>query len=241
MWANGFAETIPMPNNCPQCGSAMEYEVHEVRLRTGTCPACSKEFALVEGETVASRLGSAPPSSGAEDEEGTEAGEGAATVEGPECEECGSPLSFHEGPRGTLEVRCDECETVAVFVPQTEAPSRGRPRADREGPGRETDSFAPRGGRPCRKCGNPIQLSTGEDGVVVGECTSCGNRFTLPPRRDGPGGGRRFDRRPRDDRSDFRRGPGARGGGRYPGPRRGPPRQFDDRDRRRKRRPSYDS
>ena len=241
MWDNGFAEPKPMPNNCPQCGSAMEYEVHEVRLRTGTCPACSKEFALVEGETVASRLGAAPPSSEASDEEDNEAGAGAVVAGGPECEECGSPLLFREGPHGTLEVRCDECETMAVFVPQSEAPSRGRPRGTREGPAREMDAFAPRG-RPCRKCGNPIQFSTQEDGVLVGECSSCGNRFTLPPRREGPEGGRRFDRRPRDDRGDFRRGPpGGRGGGRYPGPRRGPPRQFDDRERRRKRRPSYDA
>jgi len=237
MWRGGLHDSSAMPTNCPNCGNQMEFEEREVRLRTGTCPTCSKEYAFVEGESVASRLGSAAAAAASDEGEGAE--ETAATVGGPECEECGSPLTFREGANGTLEVSCEECETMAVFVPQAEAAAPTRARSEGRRPPREFDSGPPRG-RPCRKCGNPIQLSTREDGMVVGECSSCGNRFTLPPRREGYGGGRRFDRGSRDDRRDFRRGPGDRRGSGYRGSNRGPPSRYDDRTRRRKRRPPED-
>lgn len=225
-----------MTNSCPDCGTAMDFEQREVRLRTGICPACAKEFAFVEGGTVASRLGSPPAASGSDEGGGAEEKVGPT---GPECEECGSPLSFRPGRNGALEVHCEECETMTVFVPQSHAEPRGFPRSERRGPSRAFDQGMPRG-RPCRKCGNPIQFSTGEDGVLVGECSSCGNRFTLAPRPEGRGGGRRFDQGPRYGRSEFRRGP------REPSrrPFRGPPRDSssrdEDRDRRRRRRRSDD-
>lgn len=215
-----------MTNNCPDCGASMELEQREVRLRTGVCPSCSKEFAFVEGTTVASRLAT-PPSNAAEEGEGTTA---VVAEGGPECEECGSPLQFREGHHGAIEAVCAECETTTVFVRKPE----GR-FADRERPPR-SEGQGPRA-RPCRQCGAPLRFSTGDDGMVVGECDSCGNRFTLPPRPGGGGGGRSFGRR------DFRQGPGGRPpyrgrGGDRPFRRvdRGGPSRYEEEGRPRKRR-----
>jgi len=216
-----------MTSTCPDCGASVEFEQHEVRLRTGVCPSCAKEFAFVEGTTVSSRLGSPPATTPSGEEPGEDAAETAKAAEGPDCADCGSPLSFHEGPNGSLEVACEECETMTVFVPKPEHP-RGareeRPRFTEEGPR----------GRPCRRCGNPLRFSTGEDGLLVGECDSCGNRFTLPPRADrGPPGRGGYNRPQRYGRREFRSGPG----GRPPYRGRRPPRSFDgDDDRPRKRR-----
>ena len=195
----------------------MEFEQHDVRLRTGVCPTCAKEFAFVEGTAVSSRLGTPPVEAEDETVEGGERETRAPVPGGPECAECGTPLTFREGPRGSVEATCDECETTTVYVPKPEhaRAERGRPK--------RFDEEAPRG-RPCRRCGAPLRFSTGEDGLLVGECESCGNRFTLPPRpQRGPSGG--FGGPRRYGRNDFRRGPERRG-----------PRSFDDRERPRKRR-----
>jgi hypothetical protein len=220
----------------------MDFEQREVRLRTGTCPSCSREFAFVEGATVASRLSSPPPGPSRPSEAEGPVGEKAEG--GPECGECGSLLTFREGERGSLEAICADCATTTVFVPQGEAP---RPVRGRERPERPPRSYegAPRG-RPCRKCGAPLTFSTDDDGNLVGECAACGNRFTLPPRSDRGGGGWAPRGGPRYGRREFR--PGARGrppyrsagGDRGSRPfrssdRRGPPR-LDDEDRRRRRR-----
>jgi ssDNA-binding Zn-finger/Zn-ribbon topoisomerase 1 len=222
-----------MTNTCPDCGATMELEQREVRLRTGVCPACAKEFAFVEGEGIASRL-SSPPSASEEEPEGE--AEDETTGGGPECEECGTPLAFRAAENGSLEVVCTECDTTTVFVPKSEAV-----RPPREAPPR-FEGEMPRG-RPCRRCGAPLRFSTGEDGLLVGECASCGNRFTLPPRPDRGGGGRGYRGAPRTGRRDFRRSPGGRPP--YPGrgghrpfrrfDRRGGPRDEDE-DRPRKRR-----
>jgi phage FluMu protein Com len=227
-----------MAHSCPECGASIEFEEREVRLRTGTCPSCAKEFAFVEGTTVSSRLGTPPP--GATAAEG-ELEEGEVSAEGPECEECGSPLSVRAGEAGSLEVTCPECETTAVFVPKRGPATYGK---GRERPTR-LDTEAPRGS-PCRKCGAPLRFSTNDEGLVVGECDSCGNRFTLPPRRGGGEGPRGYRSGAAFDRRGFRPGPGGqpyyRGRGRDGGGRpfrraegRGPPR-YDDEDRRRRRR-----
>lgn len=182
----------------------MDFEEREVHLRTGTCPSCAKEFAFVEGSTVSHLAPTGPPSAGGS-EEGAERGAGATG--GPECETCGAPLAFREGSRGSLEVVCTDCETTTTFVPQRAA---GRPERYRERAPRFDDS-TPSRGRPCRRCGAPLRFSTGEDGNLVGECESCGNRFTLPP-RDGDSGARPRGRGgpPRYGRRDFRSGPGGR-------------------------------
>jgi len=227
----------------------MEFEQREVRLRTGTCPSCAKEFAFVEGTSVSSRLASPPEGSASATDEGVAVIE--AVEGGPECETCGAPLSFREGKGGSIEVVCADCETTTVFVPQRSAPKLERIREDRpeRAPRPERsggfDSEGPRG-RPCRKCGATLRFSTGEDGNLVGECESCGNRFTLPPRDDSGGGrgdrgGSRYGRRDYRSSSGGRppyQGRGGYGGGRpyRGGDRRGPPRSDDDDNRRKRRR-----
>lgn len=224
-----------MKNSCPECGSSMDFEQREVRLRTGTCPSCAKEFAFVEGTGVASRLGSPSPAPASAE------GDGSIAEDGPECDTCGSPLSFRQGPKGSLEAICPDCETTTVFVPQRE---RFRAEQERE-PSERFDSGAPRG-RPCRKCGAPLRFSTGEDGNLVGECEACGNRFTLPRRNDGGGGrpdarggtryGRREFRSYSGGRPPYRGRGGDRGGRPFRSSDRGRPPSLDDEDRRRKRR-----
>jgi hypothetical protein len=169
---------------------------------TGTCPDCQRVTTLVEGP-----LPMGTPAAG-EGEELPSAAAPSPEPGGPECAECGSPLSVAARPDGSLEVSCPECETVTTFVPEGRAPSAGpsfeERRDDRP---RRRDSGTPEGfrnARPCRQCGAPLTFTTDENGQLTGECSSCGNRFTLPPRRDAGGGG------------------GDRGGGRYPP--RGPPR-----------------
>lgn len=238
-----------MTNSCPDCGTSMEFERREVLLRTGTCPSCAKEFAFVEGAGVSSRLPS--PSSGLETPSETAPTEGHGDESGPECDVCGAPLAFREGREGSIEVVCADCETTSVFVPQRGAPRLERVLEERpERPGRPErparfDSETPRG-RPCRKCGAPLRFSTGADGNLVGECDSCGNRFTLPPRDEsgrgkGDRGGPRYGRRefrPSSGRRPPYRGRGGYGGGRpyRVSDRRGPPRANDDDSRRKRRR-----
>jgi len=224
MWHRRVAPVTNMANTCPDCGASMEFEQHDVRLRTGVCPSCANEFAFVEGHPVSSRFGADAPEGAAEPNAG-----GATTpvpAGGPECEECGSPLSIRSGRHGSLEVACEECETVTLFVPKPEGQGAPRGRAP------SFEGGAPRG-RPCRQCGAPLRFSTGEDGLLVGECEACGNRFTLPPRTDRPGRGRDFGGPRRYGGGDFRRA-----GGRPPF--RGSDRRdrggFDDRERPRKRR-----
>jgi hypothetical protein len=193
-----------MASSCPDCGSAVEYTDREVRLRTGTCAACSHEFTFVAGTTI--EIGE-PLKPGETPSRGAPA---APAVPGPECADCGTPLVFRARSDGSLEASCEECESTTLFVPSSQAeerrPSRGRPpREDREssmGPGLR--------GRPCRQCGAPLRFTTNDEGSLVGECDSCGNKFTLPP-REFSGGGRSSDRRP-----------GRPGGSRY-GPPRGRP------------------
>ena len=232
-------------STCPQCGAEVTYEVHEARVLTGTCEDCHRVTTLVEGTLP---IGSSAPSS---PETGSPGSTSPRT--GPECADCGSPLTVTARDDGSLEVACSECDTVTTFVAQggREAPappSRSR-RWDRA-PGRaEVESDRGPRSRPCRQCGAPLTFSTAEDGTLTGECSSCGNRFTLPPRRDGPGrsGGGFRDRYSRGPPRRYG-GSGGRGsdrgaggsrrfggsGGRYQ--RRGRSPEPDDDDRRRRRR-----
>ena len=178
-----------MPNSCPGCGVEMEFAEQEVRLRTGRCSACGHDYVLLEGATLPTPLpegaeGSAPaPSPSVE-------------VSLPECSECGTTLTLRTRRDGSLEARCEECESTTIFVPRGEAEEEEEARPRRSGP---PGPGGPRG-RPCRQCGAPLRFSTNEEGLLVGECDACGNRFTLPP-REARGG----DRRP------FSRGSGPRG------------------------------
>lgn len=222
---------------CPGCGAEVEFESHEARLLTGTCPSCHRVSTIVEGAVAAGTPG--PPT-------GSPAPAEAPRVAGLECSECGSALVIEPQEDGSLELHCSECESVARFVRDDAAageraergPERYRPRFEpRSGPAR------PPPGRPCRQCGSPLSFSTDEEGNLVGECAACGNRFTLPPRRDGPrseGRGRypprgppRYGRRP----GGFSRGRPRFGGDRGPAARGGPDRGGPDDPRRRRRRP----
>ena len=172
-------------------------------MLTGTCADCHRVTTLVEGPLP---LGTAAAVAGEE----TPTSEAAPpTAGGPECAECGSPLAVSARADGMLEVSCAECETTTTFVPEGSASPRApRERSERyERPRRREDSGGEgaSNARPCRQCGAPLKFTTDEEGVLTGECSSCGNRFTLPPRRD----------------SGF--GRGDRGGGGSYSPR-GPPR-----------------
>lgn len=170
-------------------------------MLTGTCPECHRVTTLVEGTLP---IGTAAPGAG----DARAAGDTAASpTPGPECADCGGILTVTARDDGKLQVACAECETTTTFIPEgSESPRRPPERSERYGrPGRreEPEGGAPRS-RPCRQCGAPLSFTTDENGNLTGECAACGNRFTLPPRRDGP--------------SNRDRGPG----GRYPS--RGPPR-----------------
>ncbi len=193
-----------MANTCPDCGEAIELTDREVRLRTGTCGACHHEFTLVAGAALPIPEGAAvggviPSAAAPEPPEG-----------GPECADCGGPLLFRARSDGSLEARCDECETTAIYVVRG-APSEERTERRPRAPSFDRDAGGglPRG-RPCRQCGAPLRFTTNDEGSLVGECDACGNRFTLPPRSDSPRGPPRY-------------GGGGRPGGRRFGPPRGRP------------------
>jgi len=187
---------------CPGCGGAVSYEAQETRVLTGTCPGCHRVTTLVEGPLP---LGT-PPAGAA----GSSSAQASGPATGPECAECGSVLTVSAREDGMLEVSCSECETTTTFVPEGSAPPRPpRDRGDRGGRyerprGRPSMDEGRPNARPCRQCGAPLTFTTDDTGTLIGECASCGNRFTLPARREGGFGGDR------------------RGGGGYGG--RGPPR-----------------
>ena len=151
-------------------------------MLTGTCSDCHRVTSLVEGPL--------PPGTAVSSlDEGVPDSKGPAdTPNGPECAECGSPLSISARDDGMLEVSCAECETTTTFVPEHRATPAGPPgRGERyERPRRREESRGEGGSnaRPCRQCGAPLKFTTDAEGMLTGECGSCGNRFTLPPRRD---------------------------------------------------------
>jgi hypothetical protein len=257
--SHGSPPTVDDVSTCPGCGAEVSYTVQETRVLTGTCADCHRVTTLVEGPLP---LGTAAPGEG-EDTPSMEAPTPVAG--GPECAECGSPLAVAAREDGMLTVSCAECETTTTFVPEGSAPPpppRERAgRSDRyERPRRRDDSEgegAPNA-RPCRQCGAPLKFTTDAEGVLTGECASCGNRFTLPPRRDSGygrgdrGGGDRYGSRgpPRYGRRPggySSRSGGAGGRPRYGGSSGGNRRRDDawgggssDDDTRRKRRPRRD-
>jgi hypothetical protein len=177
-----------MAHVCPGCGSDVAFPSRATVLLEGTCPACGKASLIIEE-------GGAVPASG-----------DAAPVASPAlpCGQCGEPLTLRAGPRGSIETHCMGCAADVRYVP-ARARERGPPTGPfRGGPPRGRDDRMGRPpSRPCRECGGPLQFSTDDEGRVVGECSSCGNRFTLPPREDrpfraGPRGGPRREWTPRE-------------------------------------------
>jgi hypothetical protein len=196
-----------MTSSCPGCGAEATFAARPAVILEGTCASCGKTSLVIE--------------------EGVATGGEATPVAAPtalECSECDGALSLQRSADGGLETRCAGCGAVARYAVESDRPRERR----------FTPRYAPGGGdegrerpdrpasRPCRECGGPLRFSTAPDGMTVGECGSCGNRFTLPPRPYGRNGGgppsdRRFGR-------SFPPGRGRPGGWGDRGDRRGPPR-----------------
>lgn len=214
-----------VPKSCPDCGSDVEYASASAVVLTGTCADCGRPLTIIEP-------GAPMPSNGTPVTVGAD-GSPAAAVPSPltlpngfRCAECGESLAVESATSRQLEVRCTDCDTMFTYVLRREGESNGGEKEDDRRPTwrpERSPSPGPSRARPCRECGAPLRFSTNDEGLVTGECTSCGNRFTLPPRRDGGGrpGPRRegggFSDRPRYDRGPPR-------GGRSFGGGRGPPR-----------------
>jgi DNA-directed RNA polymerase subunit RPC12/RpoP len=189
-----------------------------------------------------------------DDEEESEAGtkdEEEADDNTPVCGTCGASLTFRAVDETTLEVVCAKCDETTRFKAEgiaaeetEERPRRNRSpprefeREPRGGGGRDFGDSDRRGGgdrgpggdrpptRGCRRCGGQIDFEPLPDGGKAGVCRNCGNRFTLPPKRDDFGGGDRRGGRSYGGGGGNRYGGGGGGGRSYP-PRGG--RRFDRR------------
>lgn len=233
-----------MADVCPDCGAEAGFVERNARVLQGSCAGCGRTFTIVQ--EVSADAGAFPPAAPAATPGVSEEGPAAPappTAPGPACGVCGSSLALRSMSETSFEARCGSCGTAFTYVLATSPGGFARaPFPARRGPAEEGGPRygAPRS-RPCRECGGPLRFTTDPDGNVTGECTSCGNRFTLPPRREFGGG--------RGDRGD-RRGPArsysraSRGPGRWSPRREGDrPRPFNSNGpayRRRERRPEPD-
>jgi DNA-directed RNA polymerase subunit RPC12/RpoP len=176
---------------CPDCGAEIELAERTARLFAGACADCGKPVTVIQAAAGGSEaVASAPIPEG-----GTARVEAPTPASGPPCGSCGAPLALQAGSPSKIDGSCAACG--ATFVYLLSRPEERERRFDRGGPPRRDGPGAgPPRSRPCRECGGPLRFSTDDDGNVTGECTSCGNRFTLPPRREfggergGPGGRR---------------------------------------------------
>lgn len=244
-----------MTSTCPDCGTAVEVSIRSARMMSGTCPDCGRPMLVIQ--EITPLAGGEAPSEG---ETVVAQGLSPPAPDGPACEKCHAPLGFRTTDASGVEAVCRSCGTVVAYVragaDDEDGFARPNDRSRRPPPrprDREFGSAPPT--RPCRECGGALRFSTNPDGTVAGECTSCGNRFSLPPRSEGRGrsggGGYGGDRRGGGG-GGFR--PGGRrewtpGGGRGRGPpggggfRRRPSfgrSDSGDRDDRRRRRPRDD-
>ncbi len=179
-----------MSVSCPGCGQEVPVTEREVTLLSGACPGCARDV-VVWSSTAGAAPTEAPP----------EPASALSISHQDGDEDCDGTLSLVVGDKGRLVGTCSDCGSEFVFALEHEAEEseesddeeeRPRPAFRRPAPRGDRPSFddreAPRG-RPCRKCGGTLRFETGDDGNVTGTCTSCGNTFTLPPRRDDRGGG----------------------------------------------------
>jgi hypothetical protein len=230
-----------MTTACPSCGSAAPSRTREARVLYGTCTACGSSFTIVHNPPDPD----APTGEGGETSPDSASGRSGAIVSGftpvpalasgPRCSTCGNPLAIRSATSTSLDLACGVCSTSTTYVAaMAELPHRS---GLRTGGGRAPSEDRPRAGpprsRPCRECGGDLRFSAQPDGTVAGECSECGNRFTLPPRRAYA----RDDRPPSRPRGDYRGGFRSSGPG-YSRGRSGPPRAFRVAYRRR---PSGDS
>jgi len=185
-----------MARTCPGCGTSAEFTERTALVLEGDCPSCGRTLMVVPAGAAAA--------SGASPTDRPEELAGPASAprvqDGPACSVCGSTLEIKVLSEASLEASCPSCETVSTYTLQTPGeperprgrPARG-PRFERIPEGDDRPSRA----RPCRECGGPLRFTTDPDGNVTGECGSCGNRFTLPPRREFGGSGDRRSGGPR--------------------------------------------
>jgi hypothetical protein len=210
-------------NTCPDCGTAIEFASQPAQVLTGSCASCGHSFTLLEGIVEPGR------GSGGRADERTVANHRSTEVEpppGPPCSLCGAPLEITATPSG-LSAVCNGCSSSFQFVLRTDTDRPFRRPADR-GTYRSGDRNSPEAprARPCRNCGGALQFTTSPEGLVTGTCASCGNRFTLPPRRDEGGRGRGGRPGQRGRYPSRARGPGGYGRG---GDRGAPPPRFRSR------------
>lgn len=197
-----------MPNSCPDCGAPLEFNSATARVLHGDCGGCGHAFTILEGLPAIPQAPSNAPAAETDVPEG-----------GPACGKCGAPLTLRSASEDTLEAVCSGCESEFTYTLDTAPGPSGPPRR----PTRFEPETERRGGfdrppsRPCRECGGTLQFTSTPDGLVTGECAQCGNRFTLPPRREG-GGRSRYGRpggggfRPQYGRGRGYSRDGARGG-----------------------------
>ncbi|MGP8078121.1 MAG: hypothetical protein ACLQD8_03800 [Thermoplasmata archaeon] len=235
-----------MPNTCPDCGASVEFSAATARVLHGDCSGCGHAFTILEG------MPPIPPGQpAAQPDEGAEG----AAPDAPACGSCGASLTVRAASDTTLEAVCTACSSHFSYTLATAPLEREPPRKARrfEPVSEERGGFERPPSRPCRECGGALQFTTTAEGLVTGECAQCGNRFTLPPRReDGGRGGRPPFRRPGGggfrprygsggggySRGGGRGGPPRSEGGSRPYRRREAPRDDDDDDSdRRRRRP----
>jgi hypothetical protein len=165
----------------------MEFASQPAHVLTGSCPGCGHSFTMLEGVVkpgngTGRSLGPHAGTENASDESGS--------IEGPPCSLCGAPLEIAASPGG-LSAVCSGCSTTFQFVLKGDIERPYRRDFNRGGKSRGDRGDAPGArARPCRNCGGPLQFTTSPEGLVTGTCASCGNRFTLPPRREEGGRGR---------------------------------------------------
>lgn len=191
-----------MTRTCPDCGSPVDYVSRTARVLEGSCSGCGHTITVLEN-----LAGGATPSPASEEEGMAPEGRPAPHLEGTgwsgpllTCGACGAGMTLHrDGER--VQAVCSGCGRTSGYVLEGPSAPELRPRRPpRLAPSDEgRGGFGPSRARPCRECGGPLRFSTAPDGTISGECDQCGNRFTLPPRRDSfPGrrerGGGRFDR-----------------------------------------------
>lgn len=170
---------------CPECGAEAAFVERKARVLQGSCVGCGRAFTIVQEapSPVGDHAATDTSLSQATSEEGARPSPSEPPelrVPGPACAVCGATLTLTAKSGTSFEARCHSCSTTLTYVLATGPVSgpfrRGPPREDRP-------TFRTPRARPCRECGGPLSFSTDDDGNVTGECASCGNRFTLPPRR----------------------------------------------------------